>query len=80
MSIIWIRLSKRHRSMPIREGVVLRCKDAISGAPPRLEIADSRSDSGCLSHLSHVIVNSNSGSFIFNSSVIPQIPIGRSPL
>lgn len=59
MSISWIRLSKQHRSMPIREGVVWWSQYAISGAPPRLEIADSCSDSGCLSHLSHVIVNSN---------------------
>ena len=80
MSINWIRLSKRHRSMLIREAVVWRNKNAISGAQPRLEIANRRSDIGCLSHLSSVIVSSNSEFFKFSCSVIPQIPIGSGPL
>lgn len=71
MSISWIRLFQRHRLMPIREGVVWRNKNAISNPPPRLEIANSRSDTGCLSHLSRVIVSSNSEIFIFSSSMIP---------
>lgn len=79
MSISTIRQSNRHRSMPLREAVVWRCKNAIPGAPPRCEIANSRSDTGCLGQLSRVIVSSNDGIFIFSRSVIPQISIGFCP-
>ena len=79
MSINWTRLSKQHRSMPVGEPFVWLSRKTISGAPPRLEIANSRSDTGCLSHLNRVIVRSNSEIFIFSGRAIPQIPIGRCP-
>ena len=80
MSISGIRQSNRHRSMPIREAVVWRYKNAMSADLPRLEIAKNCSDTGCMNHLSNVIVSLNTAKFIFSSSVIPQIPIGRCPL
>lgn len=69
--------SERHRSTPIREGVVCRCKYAIFGAPPRMKIADNNLELCCQRHLKRIIVGSNSEFFNFDGSVIPQIPIGR---
>ncbi len=77
MSINEFRQSKRHRSMPVQEGIVRRCNNATVYAPPRREIENSRSDTETLCHLSRLIVSSNSLFFIFGSSVISQIPIGR---
>lgn len=59
MSIIAIRQSNRHRPAPIQEGVAWLCKNAISRAPPRREIANTRFDTGCLCHLNDVIVRPN---------------------
>jgi hypothetical protein len=77
MNIGGFRQSKRHRTMPLREAVAWQSENAISCASLQREIKNTRSDTGCLSLLSRVIVSSNSGMLIFSSSVIPQIPIGR---
>lgn len=77
MIIFTIQQPVRHRAMPIREGVVWRCNNAISYAPPRREIENSRSDTGCLHHLSEVLVRSNGLIFASRGREIIQIPIGR---
>ena len=77
MNISQLQQSKRHRAMPLRETIAWRYINAISWASLQREIKNTRSDAGCLSHLSRIIVSSHSGIFIFSNSVIPQIPIGR---
>ena len=77
MTIFTIQQSMRHRSMPIREGVVWRCNNAILHAPPRRKIENRRSDTRCLRHLSEVLVRSNGLIFASRGREIIQIPIGR---
>jgi hypothetical protein len=77
MIIFTIQHSMRHRSRPIREDVVWRCNNAISYAQPRHEIENSRSDTGCLHHLSEALVRSNGLIFASRGREIIQIPIGR---
>jgi len=80
MSIIAILQSKRHPPMPIRKGVVWRCENAISCAPPRQEIASVRFNTKCRYHLSGVIVRSNCKILKLSGRSIIQIPIARYPL
>jgi len=77
MIIFTIQQSMQHRSMPIREGVVWRCNNAIPRDQPRREIENSRSDTGCLRHLSEALVRSNGLIFASRGREIIQIPIGR---
>jgi hypothetical protein len=80
MNIIATQQSIRHPPMPMWEGVVWRCKKAISGAPPRPEIVSIRFNTKCLYHLSDVIVRSNCQILKLSGKPIVQIPIGRCPL
>ena len=80
MNISGFRQSKRHRAMPLREAVAWRCENAISCASPQQEIANSRFDAACRSHLSRVIVRLNSKMFMLSGRAITQIPIGHCPL
>jgi len=77
MIIFTIQQPVRHRSMPIREGVVWRCNNAISHAQPRREIENSRADTGCLRYFSEARVRSNGLIFASRGREIIQIPIGR---
>ena len=68
MSISTIRQSNRHQSMPLREAVVWRCKNAIPGAPPRQEIASIRFNAEYLRQLNKVSVSSKVG-FLCSATV-----------
>lgn len=75
MSIIATRYPNRHRPVPIREAVVLRCKKPVDCSLPQREIANIRFGTGCLSHPNDAGVRPNGSSFISNGRAIIQIPI-----
>lgn len=77
MSTIATRYSNRHRPEPIREAVVLWCKNPVYCSPPQREIAGIRFDTGHLSHLSDVIVRQIGLIVMSNGRAITQIPIDR---
>ena len=74
MSIITTQHPNRHRPEPVREAVVLRCKNPISGSPPQREIAGIRLDTG---HLGHVIIRQSGLIVMSIGRVTTQIPIDR---
>ena len=79
MNIIATQQSIRHPPMPVREGFVLRCKNATSDALPRQGIASVRFNTEYLHHLSDVIVRTNSKIIKLSGRSIVQIPIARYP-
>ena len=79
MKINQIRLSKRHRLIPIRGGIVCRHKNAASVAQSRMEIAKYCSNAERLSHLRRVMSAINRLNFIFSRRENSSISIARCP-
>jgi hypothetical protein len=77
MKINQIRLSKRHRLIPIRGGFVCRYKNAVSVTLPQLEIAKHCSNAERLSHLCPVMTGINRLNFIFSRRETFSISIAR---
>jgi len=71
------RYTNCYRRTPIREAVVVRFKDLVSGTLRQRGIADLGFNVERLSHLSDVIVRLNDWTIVANGSVNIQIPIDR---
>ena len=75
MSIITTRYPNRHRPAPIREAVVLRCKNPVADSPPQREITGIRFTTMHLKHLSDIFVSQIGTIVMSNGRATIQIPI-----
>jgi hypothetical protein len=77
MSIITTRHPSRHRPAPIREAVVLRCKNPVADDPPQREITEIRFVMMKLKHLNDIFVSQVGTIIMSNGRAAIQIPIDR---
>jgi hypothetical protein len=76
MNIRFTRHINQHRSVPVRDAVVVCCKNADYCAPPRLRIMTTHVDTG---QLSPDIISEIDVLALSSSRAIIQIPIVRRP-
>lgn len=77
MSIIATRHPNRHRPAPVREGIVLRCKNPVAGSPPQREITGIGFTTMYLKHLSDIFVSRFGTIVMSNGRATIQTPIDR---
>jgi len=75
MSIIATRYPNRHRPAPIREAVVLRCKNFVDCSPTQREITGIGFATMHLKHLSDIFVSQSGTIAMSNGRATIQIPI-----
>lgn len=69
--------STHHRAEPMREAVVLRCKNPVYGSPPQREITGIGFATMHLKHLSDIFVSQSGTIVMSNGRATIQIPIGH---